>query len=209
MSREDPQMKIRLPEALKGQIEGASATNNRTMNAEIVARLQASFEEGPSSKGKGPAETPDMLIEGYRQAVRSSEEVRALLGLVLVGVLTRLPEEALQDWDRDVLVSTMEWLGETDPRGAVHALLRVFEGADKQRVGAIRAVAKYLDRVREHKMIEVNQMMVETLRKMYLNGGLRSNPVLSSVVTELAPKRPANKGPERSGNARAPIKRRL
>lgn len=209
MSREDPQMKIRLPEALKAQIEGASATNNRTMNAEIVARLQASFEEGRPSKGKGPAETPDMLIEGYRQAVRSSEEVRALLGLVLVGVLTRLPEEALQDWDRDVLVSTMEWLGETDPRGAVHALLRVFEGADKQRIGAIRAVAKYLDRVREHKMIEVNQMMVETLRKMYLNGGLRSNPVLSSVVTELAPKKPVNKGPERSSNARAPVKRKL
>lgn len=209
MSREDPQMKIRLPEALKAQVEEASATNNRTMNAEIVARLQASFESELPSKATAAGDSPDMLLEGYRQAVRSSEEVRTLLGLVLVGVLTRLPEDALQDWDRDVLISTMEWLGETDPRGAVHALLGVFEGADKKRVRSIRAVAAYLDRIREQKRIELNQVMLETLRKMYINGGLRTSPVLSSLVTELAPRKPVNKGPERSGNARAPVKRRL
>lgn len=43
MSRDDPQMKIRLPAELKTRIEGASIANNRTMNAEIVARLVASF----------------------------------------------------------------------------------------------------------------------------------------------------------------------
>lgn len=202
-------MKIRLPADLKASIEEASSANNRTMNAEIVARLQTSFEGSVAAKSSSSVESPDMLVEGYRQAARSSEEVRALLGLVLVGVLTRLPEEALQDWDRDVLISTMEWLGETDPRGSVHALLRVLEGADKQRVRNIRAVATYLDRIREQKMIEVNEMMIETLRKMYVNGGLRSNPILSSLVTELAPRKPPNRGPERSGNARAPLKRKL
>lgn len=43
MSREDPQMKIRLPADLKARIEEASSANNRTMNAEIVARLGGSF----------------------------------------------------------------------------------------------------------------------------------------------------------------------
>ncbi|WP_291585768.1 Arc family DNA-binding protein [Comamonas sp. UBA7528] len=43
MSREDPQMKIRLPADLKDQIEAASKQSGRSMNAEIVARLEKSF----------------------------------------------------------------------------------------------------------------------------------------------------------------------
>lgn len=43
MSRDDPQMKIRLPAELKAHIEESAATNKRTMNAEIVARLAVSF----------------------------------------------------------------------------------------------------------------------------------------------------------------------
>lgn len=44
MKQTDPQMKIRLPEALKEQIESVAKANNRSMNAEIVARLSRSFE---------------------------------------------------------------------------------------------------------------------------------------------------------------------
>lgn len=43
MSREDPQMKIRLPADLKDHIEAAAKESGRSMNAEIVARLQDSF----------------------------------------------------------------------------------------------------------------------------------------------------------------------
>lgn len=43
MSREDPQMKIRLPADLKDQIEASAKEVGRSMNAEIVARLQESF----------------------------------------------------------------------------------------------------------------------------------------------------------------------
>jgi len=45
MSREDPQMKIRMPEALKARIEQAAEAAGRSMNSEIVARLQATFDE--------------------------------------------------------------------------------------------------------------------------------------------------------------------
>lgn len=45
MSREDPQMKIRLPADLKDQIEAAAKGTGRSMNAEIVARLEASFTQ--------------------------------------------------------------------------------------------------------------------------------------------------------------------
>lgn len=43
MSREDPQLRIRLPIELKEKIEDAAKGNNRSLNAEIVFRLDASF----------------------------------------------------------------------------------------------------------------------------------------------------------------------
>jgi predicted DNA-binding protein len=43
MSREDPQLRIRLPIELKEKIEESAKTNSRSMNAEIVQRLDISF----------------------------------------------------------------------------------------------------------------------------------------------------------------------
>ncbi|MDH1086328.1 Arc family DNA-binding protein [Pantoea brenneri] len=43
MSREDPQFRIRLPVELKEKIEEAAKENNRSLNAEIVFRLDSSF----------------------------------------------------------------------------------------------------------------------------------------------------------------------
>ena len=40
---DNPQMKIRLSPALKMMVEQAAKTNNRTMNAEIISRLEGSF----------------------------------------------------------------------------------------------------------------------------------------------------------------------
>lgn len=43
MSREDPQFKLRMPLELKARIEQAAKDNRRSLNAEIVARLEESF----------------------------------------------------------------------------------------------------------------------------------------------------------------------
>lgn len=43
MSRTDPQFKLRMPPALRAQVEQAAEQANRSLNAEIVTRLQASF----------------------------------------------------------------------------------------------------------------------------------------------------------------------
>ena len=43
MSREDPQFKLRMTEDLKAKVEEAAKANNRSMNAEIVARLEGTF----------------------------------------------------------------------------------------------------------------------------------------------------------------------
>ncbi|TDX14656.1 Arc-like DNA binding dprotein [Buttiauxella sp. BIGb0552] len=43
MSREDPQLRIRLPVELKEKVEEAAKANGRSINAEIVHRLDVSF----------------------------------------------------------------------------------------------------------------------------------------------------------------------
>ena len=45
MTREDPQMKLRLPTELKDVLTAAAIDNNRSLNAEVVKRLEASFAE--------------------------------------------------------------------------------------------------------------------------------------------------------------------
>ncbi|MET3926633.1 Arc family DNA-binding protein [Devosia sp. 2618] len=44
MSREDPQMKLRLPEQLRDVLKAKADESHRSMNAEIVARLEQSLE---------------------------------------------------------------------------------------------------------------------------------------------------------------------
>lgn len=44
MSRDIVPLGLRMPPEVKEQIEAAAKANGRSMNAEIVARLQASFE---------------------------------------------------------------------------------------------------------------------------------------------------------------------
>lgn len=41
MAREDPQLKLRLTEEMKARVTEAARANNRSVNAEIVARLES------------------------------------------------------------------------------------------------------------------------------------------------------------------------
>lgn len=52
MSREDHQMKIRLPEELKARIDASASEAGRSLNAEIVARLEQSYRGGQSAEAK-------------------------------------------------------------------------------------------------------------------------------------------------------------
>ncbi|RAX42379.1 Arc family DNA-binding protein [Rhizobium tropici] len=54
MAREDLHFKLRIPEDLKRRIAAASRASERSMTAEILARLEASFVAAIS-----PAEAPD------------------------------------------------------------------------------------------------------------------------------------------------------
>lgn len=47
--RDSDKIMLRVPDGMRGRIAAAAKLNNRTMNAEIVARLQQSFENNSSS----------------------------------------------------------------------------------------------------------------------------------------------------------------
>lgn len=57
----DPQFKLRMPAELKGAIESAASKNNRSMNAEIVARLEQSFRESAQDP-LSSKETLEMIV---------------------------------------------------------------------------------------------------------------------------------------------------
>ena len=71
MSREDPQMKIRLPDELKRLVEAAASDAGRSLNAEIVYRLEQSFNPQP-----GTAFSMDQYIQLKTQVM---EDVLAML----------------------------------------------------------------------------------------------------------------------------------
>lgn len=52
MSRADPQINIRVPIELKKEIEHAAIENSRSLNAEVVHRLQNSLSRGKVNKSK-------------------------------------------------------------------------------------------------------------------------------------------------------------
>ncbi len=62
MSRTDPQFKLRMPPALRAQVEQAAEQANRSLNAEIVTRLQASFTQAkpevPANERLEPVPAP-------------------------------------------------------------------------------------------------------------------------------------------------------
>lgn len=59
MAREDPHFRLRIPEDLKLRVERAAHTNRRSINAEIIARLEQSFPAEPISSLPGEADITD------------------------------------------------------------------------------------------------------------------------------------------------------
>lgn len=63
MAREDLHFKLRIPEDLKRRIAAASRASERSMTAEILARLEASFVAAASTEEAPDAELADILAD--------------------------------------------------------------------------------------------------------------------------------------------------
>ncbi|MBJ9925928.1 MULTISPECIES: Arc family DNA-binding protein [Burkholderia] len=51
MARDDPQINLRIPLELKERLDAASTQKRRSLTAEVVARLEASFSTGGEDGG--------------------------------------------------------------------------------------------------------------------------------------------------------------
>lgn len=77
MTREDPQMKLRLPPDLKDRLTEAAAANNRSLNAEVVSRLQESFGNHGGRSGRVSEHTLDLFAEKVGHVLDDREKRRA------------------------------------------------------------------------------------------------------------------------------------
>jgi len=101
MGREDPQLKLRLSEIMKEAVTASAKANGRSVNAEIVAMIEAAqdgggaeasrwkeaFEEerAASSRAIGLVDQQMDMLRSYRDIVaRASAEVQQHAGVVLV-----------------------------------------------------------------------------------------------------------------------------
>ncbi|WP_436253896.1 Arc family DNA-binding protein [Neorhizobium sp. LjRoot104] len=74
MTRNPPDMKIRLSAELRRQVEAAAKSNNRTLNSEIVSRLEASFRTVVAGDKMEASTTSDVEIGQLLQRIKWLEE---------------------------------------------------------------------------------------------------------------------------------------
>lgn len=78
-TRESDKFIVRLPDGMRDRIKAAAEANNRSMNAEIVARLEASFASFPPLPVIDPESITAIMrqvseaMEGLEERVRSLE----------------------------------------------------------------------------------------------------------------------------------------
>lgn len=118
MSREDPQFKLRMPPQLRAQAEQAARASGRSLNAELVTRLESSFLGESVSESLIPAvrakelalmarsgipdEVRRRAIESIARAVRLGHS-EAIVGLDDLHLDFGVPDEELEGLFKGVL----------------------------------------------------------------------------------------------------------
>jgi hypothetical protein len=77
MARDEPQVNLRIPAALKDRLDKASDRNKRSLTAEIVARLEESFSKDPAPVTHVDPYTLDLFAEKVGQVLDEREKKRA------------------------------------------------------------------------------------------------------------------------------------
>lgn len=117
MSREDPQMKIRLPAEMKEQLEKAATENKRSMNAEVLSRLKDSFKMDSLSEYAKATFRRDLIFSEFRKLDPESADmfgwtVALRENTELLNQLNRILKEKYDDPDIQVEPDgTVPWSG--------------------------------------------------------------------------------------------------
>ncbi|ULR87209.1 Arc family DNA-binding protein [Comamonas sp. B21-038] len=133
MSREDPQMKIRLPAELKARIEAAATASTRTLNAEVVDRLQGSFEAGAS---------PDLIVDQAKQIYDLRRQLA--FNLMAMAEAAALIGELKPD-EKALIQSLKEEVEKAKPQVAL-GLTKISDGAtDDERAKQLSFMEQFID----------------------------------------------------------------
>ncbi|PTD24421.1 Arc family DNA-binding protein [Sphingomonas fennica] len=87
MARDEPLLRIRVPDELKARLERAKDDNRRSLNAEIRMRLEWSFDAGFDGGAITPVIDQASELEALRAQVRALESK-----------LNAIPADQLQDF---------------------------------------------------------------------------------------------------------------
>ncbi|MDH0121031.1 MAG: Arc family DNA-binding protein [Pseudomonas stutzeri] len=109
MSREDPQFKLRMPVQLRAQAEQAARVSGRSLNAELVARLESTFLGEPTSSSLIPALRAKELALMARSAIPDEVRRRAIESIArAVRLGHREASVSLGDLHLDVSIPEVE-----------------------------------------------------------------------------------------------------
>ncbi|MBB4633788.1 Arc family DNA-binding protein [Sphingosinicella soli] len=99
MEKTPPDMKVRLSADLRRKIVDAAQENNRTLNSEIVFRLEASFRDGAGQSATAVDQASEL------EALRT--QVRALESRIPADLIVRLSklDALLNELDGKVVVT--------------------------------------------------------------------------------------------------------
>lgn len=84
---------VRFPDGMRDRIAEAAKQNNRSMNAEVVARLQASFDPAPSADGSAAQE----LAASREQTIKSMAHLQRSLCESVLRLFATLPPREQSD----------------------------------------------------------------------------------------------------------------
>lgn len=129
MARTDPQVNFRIPLELKESLETAAMAAKRTVPAELVARLQASFQNTHSPDTAALQQEIkylQALLEATKQVSKVTEITQNWLADILVKVIDTLPEKTQPSYRHVRLLANS--MATNDTRGLGQALLAIFAG---------------------------------------------------------------------------------
>ena len=120
MSHDWPQYKLRIPPELKALIESSAKDSNRSLNAEIISRLETSLQsEKPADQPLTAAEAKAVAIKA-RADTKSSlwakclEEISAKARIGATELFIDIDDYDNQDWNEDSSIYKEIFLPITD-----------------------------------------------------------------------------------------------
>lgn len=137
---------LRMLPALKERLEAAAKASGRSMNAEVVARLQDSFDRSGADdiewqQLESELEGERRRAERYELVAGLADTYRSLNGALLLAALQHLPPSK---WPIRTSSHVMDMLATSDPRGAVFSIIQLLE-ADPGTLEQLRNFAGHLE----------------------------------------------------------------